>query len=112
MVFTIFTELHNHNHKAILVSGTKNIIGFSADGLWSDFIDDELHFKEIQFYYLYTYENGKFVQKAAIEMNGMNYGQVRGMYIGDYIYVVRADGVINVVTMGDFELIKTVEQIY
>ncbi len=101
-----------YNHKAILVSGTKNIIGFSADGLWSDFIDDELHFKESQFYYLYTYENGKFVQEAAIEMNGMNYGQVRGMYIGDYIYVVRADGVINVVTMGDFELIKTVEQIY
>ena len=101
-----------YNHKAILVSGTKNIIGFSAFGYWSDIIDDEVRLRDGEYYFLYAYDNGEFVQKAAIEFDDYNYGQVRGMYIGDYIYVVRAIGEISVVTMDDFELVKTIEQSY
>jgi uncharacterized secreted protein with C-terminal beta-propeller domain len=69
-----------YNHKAILVDSGKNIIAFPADGK----------------YLIYSYSNDKgFKQEAVITPDGSlkyNYN-TRGLYIGDYFYVVTDSGI-------------------
>ena len=65
-----------YNHKAILVSYDKNLIGFpTEDG-----------------YAVYGYsDGGGFVKKASLELASKWYGNARGLFIGDYFYIVTND---------------------
>ncbi len=68
-----------YNHKAVLVDIEKNLIGFVTG-------DDTYHV------YGYDAENG-FVLKARLAALGGD--GTRGIYIGEYLYVVSANGVLS-----------------
>ncbi len=68
-----------YNHKAVLVDVGKNLIGFVTG-------DDTYHV------YGYDAENG-FVLKARLAALGG--ASTRGIYIGEYLYVVSANGVLS-----------------
>jgi len=99
-----------YNHKAILVNGNKNIIGFAADGYFSLITDDtyDLNFRQV--YCIYAYEDGKFVEKATVNLGSDFNGNVRGMYIGEYIYVVTTWGTVDVISMNDYSIVKSIAQ--
>ncbi len=96
-----------YNHKSVLIDEEKNIIGFDIEG--SVYIKNEL--TSTYGYCIYSYEGEQFVQKAVIEYrDGIEYyDEIRGMYIGEYIYVVVADGHIDVIDMNTFEVICTIK---
>ncbi len=108
---TILQDIYNsealYNHKAILVNSSKNIIGFCADGLNYVQTFDYGYVEQGSFYFIYAYENETFVLKQAVSVKEMNGGQVRGMYIGNYIYVVETLGNIKVISLDNFEVVKT-----
>jgi uncharacterized secreted protein with C-terminal beta-propeller domain len=68
------------NHKAIIVDAVNNIIAFPADGK----------------YLIYSYSPvSGFKQEAALQSPGGSkyYYNVRGLYIGDFFYVVSNSGI-------------------
>ena len=99
-----------YNHKLILVSPDRGIIGFPAFDYDSD--------GSSSLYYIYSFsaDNG-FVQKAEIKLNstdGYWVSDMSGMYIGDYFYVISADNDydssdvrVMVVDLNTFELAAT-----
>lgn len=96
-------EKYNHsealyNHHAIMISPTKNLIGFEAEG--SNYGD---YWKE---YLVYTYEEDRFVQKLVInaKTEGGSYYISRGTFIGNVFYLLRGDGSIQSydLTTGEF----------
>ena len=64
-----------YSHKATLADYGKNIIGFSVYG------------DNGPYYLVYSYEDGKFVQRlrAQLDVNGSDY--CRGLYIGNVFYI-------------------------
>ena len=95
---TFYSEA-SYNHKAILIDSEKNIIAFPADGK----------------YYIYSYsrDNG-FMQKAVISLVEKEndyyyyYYELRGLYIGDYLYVV-SDRSISSYSMETYKLHDTLK---
>ena len=67
-----------YNHKATLADYGKNIIGFPVYG------DTGLE------YFVYSYENGKFVQKLNAQLELKNENDCRGLYIGKVFYIAAA----------------------
>ncbi len=106
-----------YNYKSLLVNSDKNLIGFLASGMvmletsiyeeYEDIIN--IKYKEVVKYYLYAYEEENFIKKAEIVFDYFGFGDVRGMYIGDYIYIVSTGGSVNVISMDSYECIKTVQ---
>ena len=75
-----------YNHKAILVSAAKNVIAFPAD----------------DGYLIYGYDDADgFYLRASTESGGDWWGDPRGLWIGDYFYVI--DRYSNTVTVLDLE---------
>ena len=70
-----------YNHKAMLVSVSKNLIGFPAN-------DNNGN----QGYFVYEYTGDGFAKKAALELKvDYKYAyepNIRGMFIGNYFYIV------------------------
>ena len=64
-----------YNHKATIADYGKNIIGFPAYG------------NSGLLYFVYSYEDGKFVQKLKTELNIENQQNCRGLYIGKIFYI-------------------------
>lgn len=64
-----------YNHKATIADYGKNIIGFPAYG------------NSGLLYFVYSYEDGKFVQKLKTELNIENQQDCRGLYIGKIFYI-------------------------
>lgn len=64
-----------YSHKATLADYGKNIIGFPAYG------------NSGLLYFVYSYEDGKFVQKLKTELNIENQQNCRGLYIGKVFYI-------------------------
>ncbi len=80
-----------YNHKAILISAEKNIIGFPAGSG----------------YLIYGYTDGEgFVKRAEIECGGDHWYGARGLYIGDYAYII--GDTITILDMTDFTLVTTI----
>ncbi len=113
---TVFENMYYssalYNHKAILVSPDKNIIGFCAEG-WVNYgwMEDGVMYDGMMSagcYYIFAYEDGEFVEKQVVIDEDNFYEDVRGMYIGDYIYVVNVSGKISVISMDDFEIVTSV----
>lgn len=64
-----------HNHKATLADYGKNIIGFPAYG------------NRGLLYFVYSYEDGKFVQKLKADLDIRSQQDCRGLYIGKVFYI-------------------------
>ena len=64
-----------YNHKATIADYGKNIIGFPAYG------------NSGLLYFVYSYEDGKFVLKLKTELNIENQQNCRGLYIGKIFYI-------------------------
>lgn len=65
-----------YSHKATLADYGKNIIGFSAYG------NTGLE------YFVYSYEDGKFVMRLKADFDITNNEESRGLYIGNVFYIV------------------------
>ncbi len=82
------------NHKAILVDAEKNLIAFPADSAY--------------FIYRYTADNG-FTLAARVGMTAdLSSWNLRGLFIGDYFYVLGDSGV-TVISLSDFTVLTTVK---
>ena len=82
------------NHKAILVDAEKNLIAFPADSAY--------------FIYRYTADNG-FTLAARVSMTAdLSSWNLRGLFIGDYFYVLGDSGV-TVISLADFAVLTTVK---
>ena len=64
-----------YNHKATLADYGKNLIGFPA---WGSLGVE---------YYVYSYRDGKFVQRLKAELNIKTEQNCRGLYIGNVFYI-------------------------
>lgn len=97
-----------YNHKAIFVNYEKNIIGFDSENLYET--KNDLRYGRV--YNIYSYENGEFVKKQELliydEEEQDYYCNIRGMYIGDYIYIVSQSGCTRVLDVNTFEKVATV----
>ena len=81
------------NHKAILVDAEKNLIAFPADSN----------------YYIYRYTDKGFELLARVSMTAdLSSWNLRGMFIGDYFYVLGDSGV-TVISLTDFTVLTTVK---
>ena len=80
-----------YNHKAILISEEKNIIAFPSD----------------KGYDIYGYsDDSGFYKRASV--TGIDwYGDSRGLYIGDYVYVIVSDRV-SIMEMDGFNIVKNI----
>ena len=83
-----------YNHKAILISASRGIIGFPCDNG----------------YVVYGYsEDEGFREITRTDLKGVYWnGNSRGLYVGDYMYIV-LQNCTAVLDMEDFELITTIE---
>lgn len=121
-----------NNHKAILVDTNKNLIGFPVqytgynynktkepaykEDVSSDTnIDGEVSGPtEAEYtinygYVFYKYENDEFVKLGSISLTDIyKWEGLRGLYIGDYLYIVSADQFISSYDIHTFEEIDTI----
>ena len=82
-----------YNHKAILISAEKDLIGFPTE----------------QGYAIYGYDSEKgFYKKAETKLEKMWSSDLRGMYAGEYVYIVTHDFT-SVMTMDALDLVKSIE---
>lgn len=75
-----------YNHRAIMISVDANIFGFEAATYGNG--------KYEKNYFVFSYENDKFVQKLKIKTDN-KYGEMyssRGTFIGDIFYLLTRDG--------------------
>lgn len=81
------------NHKAILVDAEKNLIAFPADSN----------------YYIYRYTDKGFELASRVSMTAdLSSWNLRGLFIGDYFYVLGDSGV-TVISLTDFAVLATVK---
>ena len=93
-----------YDYKKVLADQEKNLIGFLASGY--DKTD-----KYRCDYLLYSYENGKFVQRMKMDCKekGNVVGYIRGTYIGDSFYLLYEDGMVQKYSLDNGELAETLE---
>ncbi len=87
-----------YNHKAMLVSPKKNLIGFEV-----------IQYGEKSNYLVYEYTDNKFIQKANLSVDSKDnyYDRCRGMFINDFFYLT-CDEYLQVYSLSDFTLCLTV----
>lgn len=91
-----YTSEALYNHKATLADYQKNIIGFPAWG--TSGLD----------YYVYSYQDGKFVERLKTRLNIKNEQNCRGLYIGNVFYVA-APYELQYFDLNTFRLIGTLK---
>lgn len=74
-----------YNSKALLMDSEKNIIGFPAERSW---YDKNYEYTMKDYYLLFSYKNGKFQQLCKIQLKEESTEDTRGLYIGNYLYIV------------------------
>ena len=88
------------DHRAVLVDTEENIIGFMAEG-WRK--------KEHQMdYFLFSYEEGAFVQtlKADARLEDSGYVRSRGTFIGNVFYLLFENGTVRAYDRETGELLE------
>lgn len=90
------------NHKAVLLSPGKNLIGFAVEAYDSDAREWETN------YVLYSYHNTKGFQKELEYGLGENSSRVRGLYIGSCFYIAQENG-LTAFRLDDFTQIKRLD---
>jgi uncharacterized secreted protein with C-terminal beta-propeller domain len=90
-----------YNHKAILVDAEKNIIGFPLNGC-DNYKNNYCNYK------FYKYENNEFKEIGSIPFDNFNYNNLRGLYIGNYVYIFSQNQFINSYDLNTFSQISSV----
>ena len=85
-------------HKATFINKNKNIIGFPMT---------DYSYDTTSYYMIYSYENGKFVQKAKVDF-GKTFENIRGLYIGEEFYLV-SDNTLCVYDINDFSKVAEIK---
>ena len=86
------------NHKEIFISPEKNLIGLWVEGM---FIVDEKNYEAA--YLIYSYVDGKLTEIIKCPVSAADKAEdTRGMYIGEYIYIVNIEDGITVYSMNDY----------
>ncbi len=81
-------SIAGENHKAILVSPEKNLIGFSVESY------DDKSESDITSYRLYSYDKKKgFRELGSLAPDNLDIMTSRGLYIGDYLYLTDSSGI-------------------
>lgn len=86
-----------YNHKAVFVAPQKNLIGFA--GYMYDGMD----------YMIFSYIDGELKEVINQNVNDKEWGNTRGLYIGEYIYIVSENSGVYVYDMNTFEGVCTVK---
>lgn len=108
-----------YNHKALLIDGEKNIIGLAVESERE--INENYEYTYDSYYYVFSYnEDNEIKQEAKIlitneyedlELNngetyiGYSEENMRGIYIGDYLYVV-SEYQISSYSLNDYQLVQ------
>ncbi len=100
-----------YEYKSVFIDEDKNIIGFLLEGGIDEYYEegDFYSWDYALMYQIYSYEEGEFVLKYSVEMGESYNSDIRGMYIGEYIYIVGGYGEIRVLNMDDFSEVKHIE---
>lgn len=88
------------DYKAIMIDPKKNLIGFTAT-------DFHLYTLNDTTYFVYTYKNNKFKQLLKTDLR--NHYYTRGLYIGDYLYIVEPNYQIRAFNLKTYAKDKKVE---
>ncbi len=95
-----------YNHKAILINPDKNIIGFAIGDY--DWMSDEVNYT--MSYYILGYDNEKgFVEfeKNVDAVDG--YRQIRGIHIGDYVYIISPGEYVRIFDINNKKITSNIE---
>lgn len=95
-----------YDYKAIMIDPEKNLIGFTAEEE-IDLYDD---WDYRQYYLVYSYKNNSFEELYKIKINKNSY-DVRGLYIGNYLYVVSPEYGIYSINMKTYNKDKKVKHV-
>lgn len=85
-------------HKATFINKNKNLIGFPMT---------DYSYDTTSYYMIYSYENGKFVQKAKVNF-GKTFENLRGLYIGEEFYII-SDDTLYVYNISDFSKVAEIK---
>lgn len=102
-----------YNYKAILANFDKNIIGFCVNGyrendLWSN--GEVYQYDYNLMYSVFSYDKEKgFVNAANINIESDNYVDVRGLYVGNTLYIVDTFNKITAVSLDTYTEIGKLE---
>lgn len=86
-----------YNHKAVFVAPKKNLIGFV--GYMYDGMD----------YKIFSYIDGELKEVINQNVNDKEWGNTRGLYIGEYIYIVTENSGVYVYDINTFDKVGTVK---
>ena len=92
-------SLAGDNHKAILVDAERNIIGLCV---YSDKGDPS--------YRLYSYSEKGFHNVATLTPKDLSFTDARGIFIGDYFYLVDSEGLRSGVRVYDAKTFKPLKR--
>lgn len=85
-----------YNHKAVFVAPKKNLIGFMG------YMEDGMKYK------IFSYIDGELKEVINQNINDNEWGNIRGLYIGEYIYIVTENSGVYVYDMNTFDKVVTV----
>lgn len=94
------------NHKAIFVSPDKNLIGFAVEDYCLN--KDKTRYDYCTVYKIFSYVEGKPTEIISCQLDGLTY-ETRGMYIGEYIYIVNENDGVIVYNMTDYSQVAHVK---
>ncbi|MCI8955418.1 MAG: hypothetical protein HFG29_00335 [Eubacterium sp.] len=88
-----------YNYKSILIDSKKELIGFYAERNSDSYVTD---------YLLYTYKNNQFKKVFKFSI-GKYVENLRGIYIGDYFYIVNPERKIYAVDLLNYKKVSEVK---
>lgn len=88
-----------YDHRAAFVSTEKKLLGFGVQG----FIEVSNHYELRSQYRIYQYVDGEFDLAIAYNIkDSIDYSNIRGLYINEYLYIVVPGDGVHVFDMLDF----------
>lgn len=96
-----------YDHKAILASAGRNVIGFSMESSGYEATTGGTQWHNWYEYYVYSYDESRgFVEQMVYNLGIWdNWYGVRGIYIGDYLYLVTSNYLVTVYQMSDWSYV-------
>lgn len=83
-----------YNHKALFISSKNNLVGFMDNG---------------GYYRIFSYVDGVLTEVIETEIEDYIGNDVRGLYIGEYIYIAAENNGVYVYRMNDYEMLTVVK---
>ena len=88
-----------HDHRAAFISTEKNLLGFATEG----FVLEGDYYVNRRQYRVYQYVDGEFdLVLMYMVKQSVNYEDIRGLYIGEYLYIVVPGDGVHAFELSDF----------